>query len=217
MDAIDIVMICIMVPGIILTIWAVGKIGSSSMSSLKANSDREKDERKEIRNYFLKHDDYVLDDKGYIKSVEAKSKDWTSTNAAIKLGLDDIENIDNLSWKAWCITGALARKTKEGVVTSKREIDDAFLTNDRLLIYRILLQTDSEIAEEKTYSWPKSDIKGISSTHNNEYGMGAENTDVEARIRYLSIEFDWGEETFRIPEGIEGDKIVTKIKNWHKA
>ena len=47
--------------------------------------------------------------------------------------------------------------------------------------------------------------------------MGAENTDVEARVRYLSIELSYGDENFRIPEGIEGDKIVTRLKNWIKA
>ena len=217
MDAFNIVMTCVMVPAIGLTIWAVGRLGSSGISNIKNKEDREKDERKEIRNYFLKHDDYVLDDKGYKASVEKKAEIWTSTNAEIKLGLDDIEYKESLSWKAWCVNGALARRTKNGVVSSKAEIDDAFLTSDKLSIYRVMLQTDSEIAEEKTYSWKKEDIRNISSTHTSEYGMGAENTDVEARIRNLSIELEYGTESFRIPDGIEGDKIVTKMKNWLKG
>ena len=94
MDTIDIVMICVMIPGIILTLWAVGRIGSSSYNSMKDKSDREKDDRKEIRSYFLKHDDYVLDDKGYRKLVENKAKDWTPMNAAMKLGIEDPDKLE---------------------------------------------------------------------------------------------------------------------------
>lgn len=217
MEAFDIVMMCIMIPGVALTLWAVIRLGSAGYSGIKGKQDREKDDRKEIRNYFLKHDDYVMDDRQYAENVLKKAKDYTPMNAAMKLGLEEMSpEPQNLSWRAWCVTGALARKLKGGAVSSKMELDEAFLSKDILWIYRAIMQTDSGIAEEKTYRWKKSEVRSVSEMTADEYGMGAENTDVKAEVRYLCIELSWGTETFRIPEGSVGDGVVKALENWKK-